>query len=475
MFGRCRIFGGVSALAVLAGCATTLDVQSDPGSAFSEGIPQVLPFTQFEMTATWRLAACDGTGATVILAVTAIPGTQDDPRQRYLIDSTSLQGPLTRSELAVTYHAGSNTIESINAEVEDRTAAVVTNVATALVNVAPLLMGAPDVGALDAGPRNAVPCNADTLSALATVASLQSELATMNEALASATDDVATLSARVARLGSAVDPETSKGYADALQRLDELTTSHAGLAGRLAAALEPVTYRTTVRWPENGQELERAAPLTIAPDALGRWGLADGTKVPRAFVAIEPSVAREARSSAEPTPGSHVAGIPYRVSAQGRLVACAEPCSTVPATRDRRTVFEGPVAQLGGVNVLPVRNPPLGSTAFAARFNRDGTLASAGYQQRNAPLEDASATLADATGRLAPLFDPTQRLARETEYLEALRAQRDAAAALQPAAPEANAAVRAALEAETILLNAQIANRQARITLRELESSSTPQ
>jgi hypothetical protein len=77
------------------------------------------------------------------------------------------------------------------------------------------------------------------------------------------------------------------------------------------------------------------------------------------------------QSSPQP---ARVAGIPYRINVQGRLLSCASPCARV-VERERKTPVEGTVAQLGGVKVLPVRNPPLGSTAFSAQITRDELLA----------------------------------------------------------------------------------------------------
>lgn len=135
--------------------------------------------------------------------------------------------------------------------------------------------------------------------------------------------------------------------------------------------------------------------------------------------------------------------------------------------------LKAPVAQLGYVHVLPVRNRTFGSTTFAAEFNSAGGLRSVGYEQKAPPAEGASATLAAAAGALAVELEPTARLERDTTYLAALQARREAAAALLPAASDPVGEARVALEAETSLINAQITNIQAQTALERARAVSS--
>jgi hypothetical protein len=240
-----------------------------------------------------------------------------------------------------------------------------------------------------------------------------------------------------------------------VERLDTLTTTQAGLATQLAAELQNVTVSRTARWPQSGSEFDSQSPLLISAEQLARWFELEPARAPgeersagpaqypelwpKTYLAIRP-VTGELPSSSGGDPDhegedpTRVGGIPYRLNLRGRLLSCRRPCRD--ATEDlRHTVLEGNVAQLGGVAVLPVRNPPLGSSTFGAQFNRDGTLVSAGFAQRRAPPEQASAIAADTTAAIAPLLDPTQRLQRETERLQALQEHRAATAALNPAQP----------------------------------------
>jgi hypothetical protein len=202
---------GLSALALVAGCATTFDVRREATpQAHSQGIVQVLPFTRYRVTATWRLVRCDKAYDNVLLSIAATPGAEDDPEQRYLIDATSLQGPLTRSSFDVKYHDGSNTIQSINTDVEDRTAEFVGNDVRMVGDVARVAAGM-RAGSLEAARENqwaelrraSLPvCTERARTALARVEELAPALDRANRDVDSAADEVARLGAIVARLGS---------------------------------------------------------------------------------------------------------------------------------------------------------------------------------------------------------------------------------------------------------------------------------
>jgi len=487
-----KTFGTKPALVLalmLGGCATTLGVQRETGpSQYSEGVVQVLPFTQYEVTATWRLVSCDVQSQThnvvdnVNLKVTAVASAQDDPEQRYLIDATSLQGPLTRSQFSVAYHDDSNTLKSVNAEVEDRTAAFVTNVVGTVATLARTFTGVPPIAGLSrdasgnksggrAGGTVRTPppsfCTEAAVAALQRVEALEAELAGANRDVDGASDEVARLGAIVARVGDGVDPATAARFAAAIEHLEEVTASQARIAGLLNNALAAVTVSEVARWPQNGRQFDRTDAFTIPQRALREWfgPRGDGVAWPQSYLAIRASNGATQDGGSGPPPG-RVTGIPYRVNVRGRLISCPQICGSTLG----RTIAQGTVAQLGGVAVLPVRNPPLGSSTFAAVFNRDGTLVSSGFEQRRAPLEEASAIANSATTGLAPLFDRTQRLERETAYLEALQERRAAADALNPAEPSAAVQEATTLKAENTLLDAQIANLEARIRLRDLQA-----
>jgi hypothetical protein len=465
--------------ALLTACATTLDVRGDNAQRpYAKGVVQVLPFTQYEVTASWRLVSCDKEYDNLALTVTAVGGARDDPAQRYLIDATSLQKALTKSEFGVSYFEGSNTLKAVNADVEDRTVEFATNVVTTIGKVASTFLpplGLDQVrGDLPPAPPPPPPpppppifCDPAARATLIRVARLKDALDLANERVEASTQEVARLIA-VAEFGPEADAAAAKRFAAALEQQDKLRTNQANLTRQLEAALKVITESVTIRWPDSGSEFDRAEPLAVPSRALSRWfasGPGPGSW-PQSYLAIRPSAGKIPTVASTPQPG-RVAGIPYRINVQGRLVSCPDTCNRI-VEADHKTLVEGAVAQLGGVKVLPVRNAALASSAFSAEFNRDATLVSAGFKQRAAPLEAASGIVAGASEKLAPLFDRTEKLKRETAHLEALKEHREAVKAAQPAAPDPSGAAAAALEADTTLLNAQISNLNAQITRDEL-------
>lgn len=457
------------ASALTSGCARELVVRSEAAAQYTRGLPVPLAFTQYEVKATWRVASCTVPGAAVALTVDASPHIAIDDSHSFFIDPTSLAGPLTRSQLQVFYFEN-GTLRSINAEAEDRTGAFVGNVARIVGQLAPLGSGAAGSRSL-ADPQDSIDdfCRDETRDALARVSSLKSQLDDATALVDQATGRVLQLAAVAAQMGDAVDPVTSRDYGAATRELNRVRDVQAGLIAQLSNALRPITHQQTIRWPEVPTEFDR--PQALAPgNVLSRWFEAVPAEANReAYLRIE-----GARPGAAATPAAaanvpeRIEGIPYRVPRPGRLVMCSKPCGTDGA--ERRPLVEGMVAQLGPIAVLPVRNPAFGSTAVSAEFRPDGSLATAGHAQRAAPLEQASAALAGAAGDIVPLIDPVQRLARETAYLEALKERRDAWAALNPAPTSAAQTERAALEADTSILNAEISNMQARLTLQELQA-----
>lgn len=455
------------------GCTRELVTRPETAGQYMAGVPLPLAFTQYDVTATWRVTSCTDANKAVTLAVEAAPQLGVDHSQRFFVDPTSLAGPLSRSQLQMVYFEN-GTLRSINAEAEDRTGAFIGNVARIVAQLAPLAAGVP-------GPRSLVRtidpavdfCSTPARAALERVNRLKGQLETATGQVEGQTDEVLRLAAAVAQMGGAVDPTTSQNYGDALRELDRLRTVQSGLVAQLADALRPITYQQTLRWPETPDQLDLATPLTAAP-VLSRWfSTVPAAADRRVHLRLESQIAGQPATRPAPvTAPRRIAGIPYRVPRDGRLVMCDRPCADGQA--EHRLLLRGPVAQLGPIAVLPIRNPAFGSTAVSAEFRPDGSLASAGHAQRAAPLEEASGAVAGAAGEIVPVIDPAQRLIRETAYLNALKERRDAWQALQPAPADPVDPAGAALEADTTLLHAQIANLQARLTLQELQARMAP-
>lgn len=500
-----QAIGALTAAALLAGCATNLGVRPLAATdSQREGISYVLPFTQYVVTETWRVADCTPGSEKVAAKVEATLGQADDGDHAYLIDPASLQRLLTVSDFKATFQDGGNMLQTVNATIEDRTGPFIGNVVKTAAALAPLAFGVPPLPAPGAEPTSI--CKPEIVTALGEAKRVKGLLETATADVKTANDALLVEAAAAANMGSSIDEGTRKRYGDALKALQNATTIQAGRSSELADALKPITYQRVVRWPETSRCFHSQA-FSVDPEAMKKW-FVEGTQpstVQKIYLAVEragsygrlpitppgcPGASALAAAASGRTAGTtapvapagdgykdpepSLQGLRYRSPAQGRLVACtAIPCRSEDV-ETVLTVVEGPVAQLGYVNVLRVRALPFGSNSFSAEFRANGGLSSAGYGQKSAPLEGGAASLASGAEALAPLFDPTKALARETAYLENLKKKRDALAALEPAKSDPGDSARAALEADTAMINAQIANLEAQLNLRALQARIQP-
>jgi hypothetical protein len=403
----------------------------------------------------------------VALKVEAVPGAAPDAAHAYTIDPASLQTLTSIGTFRATWHDDSLMLSSINVTAEDRTAAIAANVITTASHVARLV-------AAPGAERQQIECTAAAAAHVETVGRLKPELDGLNEDIQRATAEIERLTRLVAQMGAAVDEGTKTQLRQAIDQLATLRIRQQNIATALASALSNVTSVQTIRWPLDSNSTV-SNPYTINSGALQRWFQGSPPRVDQVHLRIERvgSFGRDPNSGTlQSNTVSNANGIRYRVPAIGRLVACsASPCSSA-TPQIVLTTLEAPIAQLGYVHVLPVRNRTFGSTTFAAEFNSAGGLRNVGYEQKAAPAEGASATLAAAAGALETALDPTARLQRQTAYLTALQARQEATAALQPGASDPVGEARTALEADTSLINAQIANLQAQLALERARAAS---
>lgn len=465
MFKAVRIANLGFALA-LAGCSTT-ELAVKPLAATDPeriGAGYVLPFTQYAVTMTWRLAECSAaTGPKIASKVEATIGSADDGAHAYIIDPTSLQTLRSITALKAAWHDNSNMLSAINASVEDRSAQIIGNVVTSVAKLATLAVapGAP------AGAKLA--CTGSASKQLDAAKAAKAKLDGINDQVELANADVVRLAAKVAAMGGAVDQKTKDSYSRALNRLDDLKAQQAEAAEALAGALKPISSVQRHYWPRTGDEF-RSKAFDIKSEDVERWVTVPDALADPIYLAIERSgsYGRQSDDGYVP-PSASIKGIRYRTPVAGRFVACTvTPCEST-GVGTVLTVVEGPVAQLGYVNVLNIKARPFGSSTFAAEFNPAGGLKSMGYEQKTAPAESASGAAVPAIEALSPLLNPTERLKTQTLYLKALQEKRDAAAKLSPEPSDPTAEAVAVLDADTSLLQAQISNLQAQITLKDLQ------
>ncbi|MEH3036268.1 MAG: hypothetical protein PGN23_07245 [Sphingomonas adhaesiva] len=497
---RRKALTSATAALALASCTGTLVSTPLTPEGQREGVGYSLPFTQWATTVTWRLGYCpdpanptanNGADAQVLVKVDALAGTADDGTLAFIIDPRLLQTPTSVTSFGVKYYEGTNNLQSINASVEDRSAQVVANLVRTATKVIPLLAGA---GAPPSpSPTATIFCSADSAKALAAAKAAKGNLDAANTAVEAAAETLTAANARIAALGSAVTDAARTDLDRAYTALAQAKSRQTDLAAALESALAKVSIVRKLEWPTSSAEFS-GAPLLPDAAAFAKWF--DPASAPRprpVYFQIErrgtfgraPSRADMRTGGPAPDPANPVKiqpgdaayrlpdtsspGLHYRMMARGRLVVCSNsPCGTADPTSVIAS-FDGPVAQLGFVNVLPFRSRAFGTTSFTAELAPDGSLESYGTEQKSAPLEGATGALADTATNLSTILDPTARLNSKTAYLKALKEYQAALAASRPAPDDPVADETTSLNAETTLLNAKLARLKAEIALQQAQ------
>jgi hypothetical protein len=495
---------------LLGGCAKDLQVTSIQDNRPRVGIGYVLPFTQYAVKESWTLDYCPdpkqpdalhGSAPKISLKVEATAGSADDGDLAFMVNPQDLQTLTNVTAFSAKWQDGRNMLASINGSAEDHTAQIIGNLTKIAVKVLPLAMGAPGLAPPGGRPSHApaagVECSDEAVNNLEAAKEGKAALDAASTLVDDRAAEVERLSAKVQQQGSNVDEGTKKALGDAIDLLVSARAQQSDAADRFAAIVKRISFTRSLVWPTDGNsfshgpdrlpdeilakwikpqslDLVRAHPLYLQLERTGSFGRQPvrPNLTPAEMVGVDdPSpVAVEDGAGPSALPDRNIAGLRYRMPAAGRLVACRRsPCGSADPDGVIAS-FDGPVAQIGFVNVLPFRSRVFGNNSFSAEFAADGSLKSAGYDQKAAPAEVATGAVADSVGQLSDVLSPTARLASSTSYLKALKDQRDALEAIKEQPGTAESSEKASLDADTALINAKIANLNATIALQELQA-----
>lgn len=483
-----RKLAACAALAALAGCTTHLEVQhaspADPASR--RGIAYFLPFTQFATKVTWTVTGC-GPAIEIAEKVETTPLTAPDPAHLYTIDYASLSAFTKTSSVKVDFY-DSGSIKSINATADDRTGEILTKTLSAVGKVAGLAFGG------DNGTKVSATCSKAVSDAIEKLGKQNKEVKRLTAKLAEQTRALDALTVRILRSGSAVpqrvltdhDRRISDVVATKLE-LDAATAVQADLRKPLSyteAFLYPKTSAQTAAYkavlPKSvlekwvGNLASFSAGGTVSETALDQ--LFEGRRV---FVELENSEgwATGQDYAADKTGSASArAGLRYRVGIPGFLAACADAaCSDTVGTPKEIERFPVRILQRGTTFYLPFKSAPFSNGGLTATFAENGTLTSAGYEQKRAPAEIV-AQLGDLLADQGVTLGGKIQASKTTE-LEDVNTQVALAKARKELADAQAALVRSpngsliddatALAADTAAKNAEIANLAADMALRK--------
>lgn len=501
---------GIAVLAMaslpLAGC-TTLKVNpatSDPASR--QGIAYFLPFSQFETKVTWA-ASCDETTKELSLTpkIEATAKNGPDPAALYVIDYASLSAFTKTSSVKVTFY-DSGAIKSINAEADDRTAEILTKTISAVGKVAKLVV--------TAGADKAL-CSADLVQKLSDADKAKKEVDRLTALLAKHTRDLDASSARVTRAGAAISRSLRQSHDTAISNVVATQIDLDSAKGLLEERTKAVSHTSTVVFPEASSVIASTKGIQIPAATLAKWvarkvnaagkpletddqfktrveGLAAQAatwlELKSTTALVDPAKARAVAASGKPgdtglkdasDPGPE-AGVRYRVGVPAVLRACkGGPCTKVGV--EEGELFKTlPVTLLNRDTTffLPFHSKAFTNGALSATFAESGVLTSAGYEQKKAAGEAVAGLLDALAAEVSTVVEADransksklEKLEEEIKLAKAEKDLADAKAALDESGNDANEDAIAALAADTALKQAQVANINADIAVREAQA-----
>lgn len=452
------------ASAIASGCTSTLVVRKaqttgSDAEASRIGVPYSLPFNTFKIDITRRLVACPAT-LQFKAEITAL-GSRPDPAHTYVLDPNSLAGSMKTSDVKLEYFP-SGTPKSLNVTAEDRTGAVVANVASIFGTVIPLAAAA-------AGKAAPPACTDDAKKTLASIKQSNADVALKKREVDALSAQVKALVVKVGAVANKPDAATKKALSASYDKLQKANQELTDLSDQLAQALAKVTNTVSVYWPGDGDTFSGMNAADIG--VMGRWVEGAAKMNPQQFdasYAIDPiSKGNNSRPDNNPQTVSPENGIPIRPPVAAVLRVCqgnaCKPIGTEGASLIAR--LETDLPQLGNIYYLACTSRPFSSIGCAFELTETGQITTIGTQNKAALAEGATAAAKSVADQLVSIKTAMDALPlKQTQAkTDELKAQADLDAAQNALSPAAGAT--AALNAQTELYNAQLSNVQAEAAL----------
>lgn len=515
---------------VLPGC-TTLEVRNfnTRDAASRRGIAYYLPYSQFETKLTWT-AGCDpdeNNALDVTPKVEMTAKTGPDPDGLYVIDYESLNAFTKTSNVKVEFY-DNGAIKSINAAADDKTGDILKTTLSAVGKFTRVLA----TGAAPSGYTPPIRCSDALIKAVAAVKKAKSGeknpagvlihegVDQKTDKLKAATDQLEAYSAVIVKAGASI---TDAQKAEHFTRISAVSAAQIELdiaTKALAEAQKKITFTKTISFPETSSQSESKTGEMIDTAVLLKWIEQDPAnlcakddktceagvkaydfKAQAGLMAKEYSVwLRLAANSTYKDkfkggdPGTAEDGIRYRISVPATLAACTRTsCTEIEAQQARdeasRRAGSPPVGDqvknkaefiktfpvqmmnAGTTFYLPFNSAMFTNATLSATFAQNGTMTSAGYEQKRAPGEAVAGIADTLLGEIGSTIEKTreddqtelEKIKEQVELAKAQKALDDARAALVEKEIDPNDAAIEALAADTALRAAEVANINAAI------------
>jgi hypothetical protein len=459
-------------LCLVSGCTTQLNAVHLDGTETSlpvSGAPYNLTFTQFKGKFIRRVTECpDQSDPTIKISADLAATQQADPARNYVIDLASLQSFFKTTDVKLAYY-DTGALKSINVSAEDKSAEFALK----------LLEAVPKIIALPKDAKTFVPCTADTKAAVARLKRAEDKLDDLSDQMSAITDQLKQYGALISVLNNNLRKSGRDEIAKLIVKLSALQEQHRTLSSAVAKDLAHTSVVTKFAWPDDGDTLvlQQPIPAIDKPTQL-RWF---GAEVPQlasktAFhVALAPKLPWQRNRQAD-TAAMSDQGIKYRLPVLGEVVVCdylidaddgSKRCATPePVTKPVL------ISQLGNTYKLDLKSTWFSNKTIALAFSEQGVPTSLGLASA-AASDKLAATLSGAVDagvaiRKTQADRELTALETKNKLLKLQKENRELSQALAPLEPDPRTGALAGLTIDNALLNAEIANIEARRTLEDL-------
>ncbi|HEX8612876.1 MAG TPA: hypothetical protein VF800_16430 [Telluria sp.] len=488
--------GTASLLCQLSACTTELNAihVTSPGPLPHAGAPYNLSFSQYTLNVTRRVHSCfreltpkqikeqaklglpPYAEVAVKTEATATKAEARDPKRSYLIDMTSLQSFFKSSDVKVGYY-DSGAIKTVNAEAEDKAGEFASGVVSTLGKL--VVLG----GGLGIEANSS--CTREVAEAVKRLASTENELATLTEQISVSTEQLKQYTALATALGRALPQADRVELSQRVRKLIDLQIKHEKLKNEVKRDVKLISVTDEVQWPPDGDTLYSDAPVLKPVDAavLKRWTGIENPPFARHTALYLKLESPDPLALKEPCikdcPDS-TKGLKYRIPATGTLQMCKAGNKSAEEPTPFQCMEWEPItkpeliSQLGRVFVLPLKSTLFSKKTVSASFAENGMPTSLGTGS-SAAADKAAATFGGIAD--AAIAAREGRTASKNTELEAkikhIKLQQDYQAALGPKAAAADNSKQdttALFTVDTALLNAELANIEARKALADVKN-----
>lgn len=435
----------IVSVAILTACQSKLDVKPDGQGDYIDtdqtprvGVDYDLPMLQFNISITRTLVQCESEGPAggkpdirFLAKVVAKPFYTAG--ERYVIDYQALSSWSKISGFELEKY-DNGIIKSVNANSEDKTAAIVGNVIKTGIGLASLSSGVP-AAALDfsdappGAKTETAGCTIKTKTLLNDVKQAELDLKNKTEALIDLTDEIGRLE-RAAGINAISEAtkgnleKLKKAMKEAAQKVKHADTSLSSLIGRISVSDELIWPTSISESTLNAMPGPKNEKKLLALFNYGQHYDLSEANLKQSFAVNGrlAAVISEANQNSEDTTlkieKEKLSGLFYRSPIPAQLLICQMPFDEIESCNTKSAsaviINDNVMApQLGTLRTLPFTNGIFQNNVLIATFRESGGISKLTYDNKAARGEALSETAAEGLGSVLAYRDAKKALAEE--------------------------------------------------------------